>query len=63
MSEDNSIESFDSLTEHLLPEVRPGVYHQAKAINLDMDRGSEALVVKVNRLAYFTVARNDGHSL
>jgi hypothetical protein len=47
MCENNGIQVPDPFSEHLLPEVGAGVYHQAQVIRLDMDGRSESLISEV----------------
>ena len=64
MSDEDSIEMVDMVSEHLLPEVRSNIDEYVIAIVVgDQCRRAESFVVRVMRLAYVTSTGYDGYSL
>lgn len=75
--EENGVETTNVFAKHLLPEVRTGVYNNAKAcpgsfgacpgffgaVNFDVDRSAKALVAIVHGTAYVALAPDHGHAL
>jgi hypothetical protein len=43
----NSIQAFDGVTKHLLPEIRPAIHHQIQIVHLDQYRNPEALIARI----------------
>ena len=64
MSDEDSIEMVDMVSEHLLPEVGSNIDEYVIAIVAgDQCGGAESFVVRVMRLAYVTSTGYDGYSL
>ncbi len=53
----------DIFPQHLLPEVRAGIDHDAKPFVADMDRRPEPVVFRVSRPAYRAIAADHRNPL
>ena len=63
MSEDDGIEPFDFLAEHLQAELRGGVHTDLGLIGGDVDGRAGAMIFRVGQEFWRIILADDGHAL
>jgi hypothetical protein len=62
MCDEQCIDSLDMVVQHLIAKVRPGIYDEYLAIDLDHGRRAQPVVPGVSGYAYFAAAAYERHT-